>query len=250
MGVLYMAHAVGCQEKKAAVKVVDLTGYDDTMQQRFFRELTVASKLHHPGIVKTWDYEVLEERYLAIVMEWLPGRDLEACMQDRVLAAGDALRVLRPIFEALYYLHERHIIHRDVKPSNIFVLPDGSCKLIDFGLARDESQTGLTATGMFLGTPQYVAPEQVMSKGAGAAVDQYALGLVLFFLVTGRPAFHGTDAMAVLTSQLSDVPPLASEVNPEVGQAFAEGLARMVEKDPARRFASMLEAYSYLVRVV
>lgn len=99
---------------------------------------------------------------------------------------------------------------------------------------------------MFLGTPQYVAPEQIVGKGVHPPVDQYALGLVLFYMVTGRAAFHGEDAMQVLTQQLSDRPPLASDLNPRIGMDFAMGTARMIEKDPNARFAGMMEAYTFL----
>lgn len=250
MGVLYAGQATSGSGEQAAIKVVDLTGYDETMQQRFFRELTVASKLHHPGIVRTWDYEVLQERYLAIVMEWLPGADLSQRMKGRVLTARETLVVLKPIFEALAYLHERHIVHRDIKPANIFVLPNGMCKLIDFGLARDESKTGLTATGMFLGTPQYCAPEQIAGKGANAAMDQYSLGLVVYGLVTGRPAFAGEDAMQVLSAQLAAEPPLVDQINPAIPHEFALGVARMIAKDPLSRFAGMEEAFGFLARAL
>jgi hypothetical protein len=246
MGSLYQARSASAGAELAAVKVVDLTGYDDTMKQRFFRELTVASKLHHPGIVKTWDYEVLEERFLAIVMEWLPGSDLSVRMKERVLTSKETVLVMRPVFEAVAYLHDRHIIHRDIKPANIFVLPDGQCKLIDFGLARDESKTGLTATGMFLGTPQYVAPEQIVGKAVHPPVDQYALGLIVYHLVTGQAPFRGDDAMQVLSAQLSYTPPPANEVNPQVPEAFARGISQMIEKNPLSRFPSVMEAYKYL----
>lgn len=250
MGTLYIADSVNSSGEQAAVKVVDLTGYDDTMKQRFFRELTVASKLHHPGIVRTWDYEVLEERFLAIVMEWLPGADLGECMKQGTLTSREAVRVLRPIFEALTYIHGRHIVHRDLKPSNIFVSPEGHCKLIDFGLAREEATHGLTATGLFLGTPQYAAPEQIVSQTVHPSVDQYALGLIIYQLVTGQPAFHGTDAMQILTMQLDRTPPSAHEVNPEVPLEFSQALQKMTEKKPEARFASVAEAYAQLERSV
>lgn len=246
MGVLYLAQSVNGKKEKAAVKVVDLLAHSDEMQQRFFRELAVAAKLHHPSIVKTWDYQVIEARFLAIVMEWLPGADLEARMKGQKLSAAQSVLVLRPIFEALAYLHERHIVHRDVKPANIFVLPNGVCKLIDFGLARDESQVGLTGTGIFMGTAQYAAPEQIRSQGANPAADQYALGLVLYALLTGSPAFDSGTAIQILSNQMLKVPPPVTEFNPTIPHDFALAVAKMIEKSPQDRFPSVLEALARL----
>lgn len=250
MGALYRARKVDGGTEAAAVKVVDLAGQPDEMKGRFFRELTVAAKLHHPGIVRTWDYEVIEERFLAIVMEWLPGADLATMLEGKKLSAVQSVTVLRPIFEALAYLHERRIVHRDVKPANIFVLPDGSCKLIDFGLARDESQVGLTANGMFLGTPQYAPPEQITGQGVKPEGDQYALGLVLYTMLAGRPAFGGDDAMQVLMKQMTENPPPLSEVNPSVTPAFDAALARMIEKDPSLRYPTLSEALAHLEKAL
>jgi serine/threonine protein kinase len=246
MGVLYLGQALNGKDEQAAIKIVDLIGHSDEMQQRFFRELAVAAKLHHPSIVKTWDYQVIEARYLAIVMEWLPGADLATRMKNHKLSAAQGVLVLRPIFEALAYLHERHIVHRDIKPANIFVLPNGVCKLIDFGLAKDQSQAGLTASGIFMGTAQYAAPEQIMSQGITPTADQYALGLVMFALLTGSPAFGGDDAMQVLSDQLTKVPPLINELNPTIPAAFALAVAKMIEKQPEKRFSSLTTALARL----
>lgn len=242
MGTVYRALQKGGQVV-AAVKVVDLTGHPESSHQRFYRELAVASKLHHPAIVQTWDYCLLEERYLAIVMEFLEGHPLAKAVRPGSYSAGQMLDLLEPVFGALSYLHDKGIAHRDVKPQNIFVSPNGRAKLIDFGLARGEGQDAITKTGMLVGTPRYMAPEQITRKEeiTGKA-DQYALGLVMFEFITGRPPFDVEDPRKLLMDHLCHDPTLAHQVNTEVPERFAKALARMYARKTEERYPSMEDA--------
>lgn len=247
MGSLYIADSVETKGLEAAVKVVDLHGRDADMRERFFRELAVASKLHHPSVVRTWDYSMLEDRFLAIVMEWLPGAPLTQKMRGNVLHPKDCIKLLSPVFEGLEFLHKQGIAHRDIKPDNIFVLPNDDCKIIDFGLAKDTKQDSLTQTGMLLGTPRYMAPEVV--KGGGGctgAADQYALGLIIYEMVTGRAPFSADDGMQLLLQHMEKDPTLACKVNDKVPQRFADAIGRMIHRDPNERFASMRDALAVL----
>lgn len=249
MGSLYYALSAGCPQNEAAIKIIDLHGRSETLRERFFRELAVASKLHHPAIVQTWDYEVLEERFLAIAMEWLPGRPLSRHMGEN-LTPQESLDLLTPVFEGLQFLHDRGITHRDIKPGNILISPERVAKIIDFGLAKDEGQEAITQTGMMVGTPKYMAPEQIKGKGqASVGVDQYALGLIIYELVTGRAPFETSDPMMLIFHHLEEDPTLACEVNPEVTLAFASALSRMIDRDSEKRYASVTEALKALRRV-
>lgn len=240
MGTIYLAHQLEDPAVQAAVKIIDLTGHHESAHKRFQRELAVASKLHHPAIVQTWDYCTLEERYLAIVMEYLDGCPLSKFLRPGHRSPAQVLKLLEPVFGALGYLHEKGIVHRDIKPQNIFVLQDERTKLIDFGLAREDAQEALTRTGMLVGTPRYMAPEQISRRNpVSPASDQYAMGLILFEYITGRPPYDVDDARKILMDHLCQDPSLAHEVNNEVPERFALALARMYHRDPGRRYESM-----------
>ena len=247
MGSLYIADSADTKGLQAAVKVVDLHGRDADMRERFFRELAVASKLHHPSVVRTWDYAMLEDRFLAIVMEWLPGAPLSEKMKGNVLHPKDCLQLLTPVFEGLDFLHGQGIAHRDIKPDNIFVLPNDECKIIDFGLAKDSKQDSLTQTGMLLGTPRYMAPETVKGgDGVFGAADQYALGLIIYEMVTGRAPFSADEGMQLLLQHMEKDPTLACKVNAKVPEGFADVIGRMIHRDPSQRFPTMSEALGAL----
>lgn len=242
MGTIYKAQAGQGGSGLAAVKILDLAGCDESARQRYLRELAVAAKLHHPAIVQTWDYALLEERYLAIVMELLEGQPLNRSVTPATLDARRLLELLSPIFDGLHYLHERGITHRDVKPQNIFLTHRQGAKLIDFGLARDEVHDPLTRTGIVMGTLRYLAPEQLTAKRVAPVSDQYSLGLVIYEFLTGESAFELKQIQMTERSE----PVLAVSSNPAVGEALSLALARMYDPSPENRYADLLEARAAL----
>lgn len=243
MGTVYRASSKGQDRKLAAIKVIDLAGRSEELKKRFFRELAVASKLHHPAIVQTWDYELVEDRFLAIAMEFLDGAPLSRTVIPGSIKPQALLDIIRPVFDGLDYMHSKGIAHRDIKPQNIFVLKDKSCKIIDFGLARDDHQEALTQPGMLVGTPRYMAPEQI-SKACPVdqQADQYALGLIIFEFVVGRAPFLTEDPRELLLAHISCDPSMAHEVNESIPDSFSQALAKMYARDPRDRYESVKAA--------
>jgi tetratricopeptide (TPR) repeat protein len=223
---------------EVAVKL--LRGQQAIDVERFEREAAILAGLRHPGIVRYVAHGASRagERYLA--MEWLEGEDLAGRMFRNRLTVGESLRVMRRAVGALAFAHARGLVHRDVKPSNIFIVRGDldQVKILDFGIAHiGRDQPRLTGTGVVLGTPGYIAPEQLESIGDGdPRVDVFSIGCVLFECLTGRPAFEGAHVMAVLAKILLQETPHARDVRPDLPEPLDALIARMMAKAPEDRF--------------
>jgi hypothetical protein len=220
---------------------------------RFEREAELLASFAHPGIVRYVSHGLgaTGERYLA--MEWLEGVDLAAALYERGLSTADGVRLVARVAEALGHAHERGVVHRDVKPSNLFLVGGevGAAKVIDFGIARASDPAGVTRTGAILGTPGYLAPEQCRGGASvGPAADVFSLGCVLFEVLTGRPPFTGDHFVAVLAKILAEDAPSARDLRPDLPPELDELVARMLSKDPARHSADGAAVAAALLALV
>jgi serine/threonine-protein kinase len=220
-----------------------LRGYLDDAQfrERFLREAEIGRTLHHPNIVR-----ILERGEVAGVpyftMELVAGETLQAHLQ-RVgpLAPRAAAALIAQVGEALDYAHLKGVVHRDLKPSNIMVLPDGAARVMDYGIARARRFEGLTTTGSFLGTPEYVAPEAIEGRGVDARSDLYSLGVVFYEALTGARPFTADTPFAVLRRHLTEPPPPPTALRPGVPQALEQIVLRLLKKLPEERYAGAEE---------
>src|SRR6185436_3162972 len=205
---------------------------------RFLREVELLSELTHPGIVRYISHGETPAGELFLIMEWLDGEDLGARLERAPLTAGESVEIAARVAGALGVAHARGIVHRDLKPSNLF-LPGGhieQVKVLDFGIALREGRTPLTQTGIMLGTPGYMAPEQARNQGLiDARADVFALGCVLFQCLTGTPAFEGDSAAAILAKIVFGETPRVSALWSEVPEDLDALVAQMLSKDPALR---------------
>lgn len=215
-----------------AVKVLARRRFAETVAvRRFIKEAQTISSLNHPNIVRVYETgRTPELRFMA--MEFFP-ESLKRRIQERGrLAPDEALAIASQVAAALYYAHRRGFVHRDVKPDNIMFRPDGTPVLLDFGIARVlESTTQLTRSGMSMGTPRYMSPEQLNAKRADGRSDIYSLGVVLYEMLSGQPPFKGSQTMAVIMKHVTEpVPPLPADL-----AAFQPLLERMLAKERDRR---------------
>jgi non-specific serine/threonine protein kinase len=242
MGIVYAARDERLERVVALKTMTSLAG-DETARKRFWREARTAASVNHPNVCQL--YEIGEEGgELFIAMELLEGEGLAGRLQRGPLSVAEALPIGLGILAALQALHARGVVHRDLKPSNVFLTPHG-VKLLDFGLARPTdpelaeslgSASGLTRTGMVLGTPRYMAPEQVTGEGLDAQSDLFAVGAILFEMLAGRPAFGGRNAVEILHATLYEQPP-ALTGSPAVAAADRV-IRRALAKRPSERPAS------------
>jgi serine/threonine protein kinase len=227
-------------DRVVAIKVLrEVYSTDPKFVTRFQREAKAASLLQHPNIVQVYDYGQSDGNYF-IVMELVEGTDLRRYLRSRgVLAIDRAIIIAHDVALGLGAAHRRNIVHRDVKPQNILVGRDGSIKLTDFGIAsvyKDINAERLTTTGMTLGTVQYYAPEQAQGEIVSPAADVYALGIVMYEMLTGRTPFDGDTPVAVAMQHIQDPPVPPSQLNPNIPPALEEIILRCLEKVPEMRF--------------
>jgi serine/threonine protein kinase len=215
---------------------------DPAFYSRFQREIAIGKKLNHPGVVRMIDSGDMDQ--LCIVMEWIDGRFLRDILnKEGVLPVVRAARVAAGICESLEYIHGLGIVHRDLKPENIMIGEGDNLKLIDFGISAGEGMRRLTFSKLSnaMGTPDYISPEQIKRRRADGRSDIYALGVMLFEMLTGQTPFNGPNPFAVMNDRLVNDPPSAREMNPEISVQMQEILYRAMERNPEDRFASARE---------
>src|SRR2546426_5625744 len=227
-------------DRVVAIKVLrEVYSNDPKFVTRFQREAKAVSSLQHPNIVQVYDYGQTDGNYF-IVMELVEGTDLRRYLRSRgVLAVDRAIIIAHDVALGLGAAHRRGIVHRDVKPQNILVGKDGSIKLTDFGIASVYTAINaerLTTTGMTLGTVQYYAPEQAQGEIVTPAADVYALGIVMYEMLTGRTPFDGDTPVAVAMQHIQDLPIPPSQYNPNIPPALEEIILRCLEKVPEMRY--------------
>jgi serine/threonine-protein kinase len=243
MGAVYAAKhpVIG---KKAAVKVISQElCTDPEAVERFVQEARAVNQIGHPNIVDAFNFGTLEDGRCYFVMEWLQGESLGDRLRRGRMTMNEVLDVLEQICRALEAAHEKGIIHRDLKPDNIFLVgvkdDKPIVKLLDFGLAKltgeHEMQLQRTRSGVVMGTPLYISPEQARGKNVGTPTDIYALGVVAYEMVLGRAPFVADSAMDIISMHLHQQPPAPRMLWPEVPGAIEVMLMSMLDKDPAQR---------------
>jgi serine/threonine protein kinase len=212
---------------------------DPAFYSRFQREEEIGRVLDHPGILKIIPVEQKSRPY--IVMEFVKGQTLDRLMQSiGILPISDTLKIVSRICDALEYMHGRGVIHRDMKPSNIMVCDDGALRIMDFGIAKNEAMRRITF-GSFsptIGTPDYMAPEQVKGKRGDQRTDIYSLGAILYEMLTGHVPFKGPNLYAVMNARLAGDPKAPSILNPEISPQIEEIVLHAMEGDALERYPS------------
>jgi serine/threonine-protein kinase len=231
---------------EAAIKILDSELAQEAVAvKRFQREIQICKSLSHPNILTLYDFGE-QDGIFYLVMEKLEGATLSAEIDKGVFSPARIAEVCGPLMDALSYLHQREVIHRDVKPDNVFITRSGRVKLMDFGISRGQQFTVATATQMGLGTPAYMAPEQVEGS-VHPATDQYAVGCIIYEMLSGAPPFTDPDAFALAFKHVGQMPEPLKERVSSVSESLHSVVMRLLEKDPERRYPSMAEARKALL---
>jgi serine/threonine protein kinase/tetratricopeptide (TPR) repeat protein len=241
MGEVYKAHDPALKRDVAIKMIAATVAPDSDLKVRFEREAQSAGRMNHPNVVTVYEFGQEKDRiYLA--MELLEGADLRGMINRHGLPSlGEKLAVMEQICEGLAYAHAHDVVHRDLKPGNIYVLPNGQAKLLDFGLARLGNSAEFTQSGVILGTPNYMSPEQVRGERVDARSDIFSLGAVFYELLSNRKAFDADSMQGVLYHVLNDEPESVRHWVPDLPEALIRVVERSLAKEPERRFQNATE---------
>lgn len=238
MATVYRAHDESL-DRDVAIKFLPPAQISEEDSARFLREARTVARLSHPNIMLLYDMG-REAEWHYLVLEYIPGTNLHRLMvrQKAALSVPDALRIIRETLTALAYAHAQGLVHRDIKPDNIMLTPDGQVKVTDFGLALAKGDVRLTETDAIVGTALYMAPETASDGIIDARADLYAVGAVFYELLTGRPPFTGETPLQVLTAALNAPLTRPRLVNPGIPEALEHIVVRLLAKNPDERYAS------------
>ncbi len=238
-------------DRMVAIKIIHKAiSSERTSLDRFQREARLIAKLEHPHILPVYDYNG-EHDPPYIVMRYMPTGTLKDILKREPLRLNEVVFLIRQIASALDYAHKQGVIHRDIKPSNIMVDSEGNAFLTDFGIARMvEGTQGLTASGMAVGTPGYMAPEQGMGLNVDGRVDIYALGVMLFEMLTGKLPYQAETPIAIILKHINDPIPSAHQHNSELPETVDKVIQRAMAKDPNDRYQTAMDLADDLARAV
>ena len=243
MGVVYKA-LDSVLERPVAVKTVNITlerEYADKYEKRFYQEAKSAGILNHPNIVTIHDVGKAGD-VVFMAMEYIEGVELKTLISEgRSLRLPQAVSIAAQVAEGLAFAHQRGVVHRDIKPANIMVVANGPVKITDFGIARMRGAGDLTQTGMLLGSPKYMSPEQVIGKRADHRSDIFSLGVILYEMMVGAAPFNGENVTALMYQIVNFVPPAPSTVNREVPELLDYIVAKSIAKPLEERYQDAAE---------
>lgn len=247
--VFQVEHTITKRTEAMKVVVSGRTGAGEE-GQRLLREAQIQASLNHPNIAAVHNAFWVGDS-LVLVMELVKGSSLESLLEHGAVPLPDARRIACQALSALGYAHSRGVVHRDIKPANIMITSDGTVKLTDFGLAKQVSNPRLTQSGVPLGSPYYMSPEQI--KGLSpldARTDIYSLGVVLYEMTTGRKPFDSDNAFSIMQAHVECAPLAPVDIRPEIGPALSRVILTALAKNPAERFPSAESCRDALERTV
>src|SRR5271157_1523543 len=237
MGKVYQVRNV-LSDRIEAMKVVlpDLAGRSE-FAARFMREIKVLASLDHPNIAALRTAFTADDQ-LVMIMEYVDGVTLADRLERGPFSTAEALNYINQVLAALSYAHSKHVIHRDIKPGNMMLTPQGVVKLMDFGLARSGNEIGLTITGTTVGSLDFMSPEQVKSEPTDERSDLYSVGVSLYQMVTAQRMFRATTGYSIMEAHVKETPRPPIEIQPTLPKAVSDLIMMSVAEDPAQRFQS------------
>ncbi|HEY5022095.1 MAG TPA: protein kinase, partial [Gemmatimonadaceae bacterium] len=248
MGVVYRAHDTRLGRVVALKFLFPHYNLDASAKARFLREAHAAAALDHPNLCTVHEVGTSDEGWLFLAMALYQGETLRARLtRDGPILVREAVEIARQIAEGLQAAHSAGIVHRDLKPGNVMLLPDGTVRILDFGLAKARDQS-LSETGVRFGTVSYMSPEQIRGGNVDGRSDLWALGVVLYEMLTGRKPFSGDEEVAIAHAILHDEPELPSTHRGDISAALEGIVVRLLEKEPAKRYADAAELLRDLAR--
>jgi serine/threonine-protein kinase len=249
MGRVYQVRNVITDRVEAMKVLLPEIGGQEEVAARFLREIKVLAALNHPHIARLHTALTIDNQ-LVMIMEFVEGQAISARLAGGPIPVPDALTYIDQILDALSYAHQQHVIHRDIKPANMMLTPDGTVKLMDFGIARAENEpTLLTAPGSTLGSMNYMSPEQVKGERTDERSDLYSLGISLYEMVTGERPFHGDSSFSLMAAHINQAPTPPVELQPEMPAGLNQIILTSIAKSPAERFQSA-DAFRNAVKIV
>ncbi len=223
---------------------------DEEIKKRFYKEAIAPAKLFHPNIVNIYDLDEAEGKPF-IVMEFLDGVDLKQIKKIGInFSIPQVVNIILQVARGLAHAHSAGIVHRDIKPANLILLKNGTMKIVDFGIAKLFESTVLTHTGMAIGTPAYMSPEQAKGKKVDIRTDQFSLGIVAYELLTGRNPFLANNYTAIIYKILNEDPPKLSYLVPNCPEELSNIVERMLKKDASERYPNLFEATKDLEKLI
>jgi serine/threonine protein kinase/CheY-like chemotaxis protein len=246
MGSVFRALDVKLNEEVALKMLHSEIAGDASLVERFRNEVRLARKISHKNVCRLFDLQE-DDGILYIAMEYVPGEDLDSLIRRRgPLPVDQAISITEQVAEGLVEAHRLGVIHRDLKPKNIMIDHDGNPKIMDFGIARSQRGDRITQTGTVIGTPEYMAPEQLEGEAVDGRADLYALGIVLYEMLTGQVPFEGKTFLIVALKQKTESPRNPQEINPQIPEALCRLILRCLEKDRTARFPDVGEVLRLL----
>jgi serine/threonine protein kinase/cytochrome c-type biogenesis protein CcmH/NrfG len=249
MGKVYKVLDKGTHERIALKLIKPEIASDKKTIERFRNELTTARKISQKNVCRMYDLNREEGNYY-ITMEYVPGEDLKSFIKrSGQLAVGTTIRIAKQVCEGLAEAHRLGIVHRDLKPSNIMIDKEGSARIMDFGIARSLKEKGITGTGVMIGTPEYMSPEQVEGKEVDQRSDIYSVGVILYEMVTGHVPFEGDTPFIIGVKHKSEIPRDPKELNTQIPEDLSKIIMKCMEKDKEKRYQSVREVRSDFSRL-